>query len=80
LSVPEAIDKYRLLAKQVFLEKKARGKDGIYKASNVEKAINEVVKWKWEEDHKDKNDPTDAGEYDPADERMFEISPVACKA
>jgi hypothetical protein len=46
LSVPEAIDKYRILAKQVFSEKKAPGKDGTFKASNLEKAIKGVVERK----------------------------------
>jgi hypothetical protein len=44
--VPEAIDKYRILAKQVFSEKKARIKDGTFKASNLEKAIKGVVEEK----------------------------------
>jgi hypothetical protein len=46
LSVPEAIDKYRLLAKQVFSEKKHFIKDGKFKASNLENAIKEVIEWK----------------------------------
>ncbi|OBT69989.1 hypothetical protein VE03_00561 [Pseudogymnoascus sp. 23342-1-I1] len=57
LSVPEAIDKYRILAAQVFSEKKTWGKDGTFKASNLEKAIKEVVQEKLGPGH--------------ADERMF---------
>lgn len=65
LSVPEAIDKYRLLAKQVFSEKKASGKDGTFKATNLEKAIKETVEWKLGAGH--------------ADDKMFEVDPVLCK-
>lgn len=43
LSVAEAIDRYRLLAKQVFSERKAHGKDGTFKASALEKAIKDTV-------------------------------------
>jgi hypothetical protein len=53
LSVSEAIDKYRLLAEQVFSEKKSRGKDGSFKASNLEKAIKETVEWKLGKGHAD---------------------------
>lgn len=55
--MPEAIDKYRILAKQVFSEKKARGKDRTFKASNLEKAVKDAVQEKLGPDH--------------ADERMF---------
>jgi hypothetical protein len=55
--VPEAIDKYRILAEQIFSEKKARGKDGMFKASNLEKAIKDVVQDKFGPGY--------------ADERMF---------
>jgi hypothetical protein len=65
LSVPEAIDKYRLLAKQVFSEKKAQGKDGTFKASNLEKAIKDTVEWKLGKGH--------------ADEKMFVNDTSACK-
>jgi hypothetical protein len=41
--VPEAIEKYRVLAAQVFSERKGPGKDGIFKASNLEKAIKTIV-------------------------------------
>ena len=51
LSVPEAIDKYRLLAKQVFSEKKAPGKDGTFKASNLEKVIKDTIEWKLGKGH-----------------------------
>ncbi len=44
--MPEAIEKYRLLAKNVFSDKKAPGKDGIFKASKLEKAIKDVVEAK----------------------------------
>ncbi|TVY45746.1 Kinesin light chain [Lachnellula occidentalis] len=43
LSVPAAIDKYRTLAKDVFSDKKHRLQDGIFKASNLEKATKDVV-------------------------------------
>ena len=56
--MPETIEKYRILAKQVFSEKKARGKDGTFKASNLEKAIKDAVQGKLGPGH--------------ADERMFE--------
>jgi hypothetical protein len=62
--VPEAIDKYRILAKRVFSEKKARGKDGTFKASNLEKAIKEVVEGKLGPGH--------------IDERMF-VTDGGCK-
>lgn len=64
-SVPEAIDKYRLLAEQVFSEKKYRGKDGTFKASNLERAIKETVEWKLGKGH--------------ADDRMFVTDAVPCK-
>jgi hypothetical protein len=65
LSVPEAIDKYRLLAKTVFSDKKSLGKDGKFKASNLEKAIKDVVKEKLGPDR--------------AEERMFVSDIEACK-
>jgi hypothetical protein len=43
MSVPEAIEQYRVLAKTVFSEKKAKGKDGTFKASKLEQAIKDVV-------------------------------------
>ena len=46
LSVPDAIEKYRLLAKQVFSGKKHFVKDGKFKASKLENAIKEVIEWK----------------------------------
>ena len=46
LSVPEAIDKYRLLAKEVFSDRKSPGKDGTFKASKLEKAIKDVIEAK----------------------------------
>jgi hypothetical protein len=64
LSVPEAINKYGLLAKQVFSEKKPRGKDGTFKASKLEKAIKDVVK-----------EICEGG----ADEKMFVADNVSCK-
>jgi hypothetical protein len=45
-SVPEAVEKYRLLAKDVFSDRKMRGKDGMFKASKLEKAIKDVVEGK----------------------------------
>ena len=66
LSVPEAIEKYRLLAKQVFSEKKHFVKDGKFKASKLEKAIKEVVEWKLGEGR--------------AEERMFTSTAEGCKA
>jgi hypothetical protein len=65
LSVPEAIDKYRLLAKQVFSDKKSRGKDGCFKASNLEKAIKATVEEKLGEGH--------------ADDKMFVANGSSCK-
>lgn len=65
LSVPEAIDKYRLLAKQVFSEKKGQGKDGTFKASNLEGAIKETVEWKLGKGY--------------ADEKIFVNDASACK-
>ncbi len=44
LSVPEAMDKYRTLAGEVFSTRKPPGKDGQFKASVLEKAIKDVVK------------------------------------
>lgn len=46
LSVPEAIDRYRVLAKQVFSERKYRVQDGTFKASKLETAIKETIEWK----------------------------------
>lgn len=65
LSVPEAIDRYRILAGQVFSDKKSRGKDGTFKASNLEKAIKEVIE----------------GKLGPgtADEKMFVSDGSKCK-
>jgi hypothetical protein len=65
LSVPEAIDKYRLLAKQVFSDKKSPGKDGCFKASKLEKAIKDVVEEKLGKGHED--------------ERMFISNRSSCK-
>ncbi|KFX96894.1 hypothetical protein V490_03085 [Pseudogymnoascus sp. VKM F-3557] len=65
LSVPEAIDTYRLLAKQVFSERKGRGKDGTFKASNLEKAMKETIESKLGKGH--------------ADDKMFMTDPVSCK-
>ncbi|KAI9859482.1 MAG: hypothetical protein M1813_006624 [Trichoglossum hirsutum] len=55
LSVSEAIDKYRVLAKTVFSEKKAKGKDGTFKASKLEQAIKDVVELKLGPGHADEN-------------------------
>ncbi|KAI9869902.1 MAG: hypothetical protein M1830_004948, partial [Pleopsidium flavum] len=46
LSVREAIDKYRVLSKEVFSDKKSPGKDGTFKASKLEKAIKDVMEAK----------------------------------
>lgn len=46
LSVPEAIDKYRILAEQVFSKKNSPGRDGTFKASNLVKAVKTVVEEK----------------------------------
>jgi hypothetical protein len=43
MSVPEAIEQYSVLAKTVFSDKKAKGKDGTFKASKLEQAIKDVV-------------------------------------
>jgi hypothetical protein len=66
LSVPEAIDKYRQLAKQVFSDKKPFVKDGKFKASNLEKTIKEVVEWKLGKGR--------------AEETMFASGAEGCKA
>jgi hypothetical protein len=44
LSVEDAIEEYRLLAKSVFSQQKAKGKDGIFYVINLEKAIQAAVK------------------------------------
>jgi hypothetical protein len=41
------------LAKQVFSEKNGSGKDGIFKASNLERAIKETIESKLGEGHAD---------------------------
>jgi hypothetical protein len=46
LSVPEAIDKYRLLAKEMFSDRKPPGKDGTFMASKLEKAFKDVIETK----------------------------------
>lgn len=46
LSVPEAIDKYRQLAQEVFSDQKLLLGDGKFKASKLEKAIKDVIEWK----------------------------------
>ncbi|TVY37960.1 Kinesin light chain, partial [Lachnellula subtilissima] len=43
LSVPAAIDKYRILAKEVFSDKKLPIQDGTFKASKLESSIKVVV-------------------------------------
>ncbi|KFY46366.1 hypothetical protein V495_02529 [Pseudogymnoascus sp. VKM F-4514 (FW-929)] len=53
LSVSEAINTYRALAKQVFSEKNSTGKDGTFKASNLERAIKETIELKLGEGHAD---------------------------
>ena len=63
--MPEAIDKYRLLAKTVFSDKKSLWKDGKFKASNLEKAIKDVVE--------EKLGPR------RAEERMFVSGAETCK-
>jgi len=65
LSVPEAIDKYRLLAKDVFSERKSLVKDGIFKATKLEKAIKDTVEWKLGKGH--------------ANDRIFVTDTVSCK-
>ncbi|TVY57821.1 Calcium-independent phospholipase A2-gamma [Lachnellula suecica] len=60
LSVPVAIEKYRLLAKDVFSKRKLPTQDGIFKASNLEKAMKDVVE--------------EALGKGRAEERMFEES------
>lgn len=51
LSVSEAITEYRTLSEQVFSVRKASGKDGTFKASNLERAIKEVITRKLGEGH-----------------------------
>ena len=43
MSAADAIKAYETLAKEVFSEKKAKGKDGTFKASKLEEAIKTVV-------------------------------------
>ncbi len=63
--MPEAIEQYRLLARQVFSDGKPPGKDGIFKASKLEKAIKDVVEWKLGRGR--------------AEEKMFQSSGESCK-
>ncbi|KFY53432.1 hypothetical protein V496_07587 [Pseudogymnoascus sp. VKM F-4515 (FW-2607)] len=65
LSVPEAIDRYRVLAKQVFSERKYRVQDGTFKASKLEAAIKETIEWKLGEGK--------------AETKMFMTNTVSCK-
>ena len=46
MSVAEAMAQYRQLAKTVFSERKATGKDGMFKKSKLEAAIKGVVEAK----------------------------------
>jgi hypothetical protein len=66
LSVAEAIDKYRQLAKDVFSDRKLWVKDGKFKASKLEKAIKDVVEWKLGKGQ--------------AEERMFVSRSEGCKS
>ena len=59
--MPEAIDKYRILAEQVFSKRNVWGKDGAFKASNLEKAIKDAVQAKLGPDHADKRMFTNEG-------------------
>ena len=43
LSAADAIKAYEELAGQVFSQRKAKGKDGTFKASKLEKAVKSVV-------------------------------------
>ena len=43
LSASDAIKAYETLARKIFSEKKAKGKDGTFKASKLEEAIKAVV-------------------------------------
>jgi hypothetical protein len=63
--VPQAIEKYRILAEQVFSKRKAPGKDGTFKASNLEIAIQKVLVETFGAGH--------------ADEKMF-VDGSKCKA
>ncbi|OBT63724.1 hypothetical protein VE03_06168 [Pseudogymnoascus sp. 23342-1-I1] len=65
LSVPEAIDRYRVLAKQVFSERKYRVQDGTFKASKLEAAIKETIEWKLGKGN--------------AETKMFMAGTVSCK-
>jgi len=44
LSIEDAIEEYRVLAKSVFSTRKPKGKDGTFYATNLEKAIQDVVR------------------------------------
>lgn len=65
LSVAEAIEQYRQLARQVFSDTKLFFKDGKFKASNLEKAIKDVLEWKLGKGHRE--------------ERMFVSCDEGCK-
>lgn len=58
-SVPEAIEVYRTLAKDIFSKRKMLGKDGAFKASSLERAIKKVLVGKLGEGK--------------AEEKMFEV-------
>jgi hypothetical protein len=64
LSVPEAIDAYRDLAKYVFSAKNYMVKDGKFKSKRLEAAMRKVVKEKLRD----------------ADARMLDDSSEGCKA
>jgi hypothetical protein len=66
LSVADAIEQYRLLASRVFSDTKLFYKDGKFKASNLEKAIKDVVEWKLGKGRRE--------------ERMFMSCDEGCKA
>lgn len=53
MSVPDAIHQYSIFAKSVFSERKLIGKDGWFKASNLEEAIKHVLNWKLGPGHAD---------------------------
>ncbi|KFY31329.1 hypothetical protein V493_01202, partial [Pseudogymnoascus sp. VKM F-4281 (FW-2241)] len=65
LSVPEAIDSYRVLAKNVFSEKKYWVQDGTFKATNLEMAIKKTIESKLGTGN--------------AEARMFMTETVSCK-
>jgi hypothetical protein len=67
LSAAEAIEAYENLTSTVFSERKRKGKDGIFKATNLEKAIKGVVEARLD-------GRADARMYEPGDSHTCRVS------